>query len=106
MGSTLRIALAVLALGLPSLAAGETYPARPIRMIIPLAAASAVDNAARIVAQHMSATLGQQIVIENQPGASGQIGADKVAKSPPDGYTLGGFNDSIMTMLPNLYGTK
>jgi len=102
MGSTLRIALAVLALGLPSLAAGETYPARPIRMIIPLAAASAVDNAARIVAQHMSATLGQQIVIENQPGASGQIGADKVAKSPPDGYTLGGFNDSIMTMLPNM----
>jgi len=63
MGFMHRIALAVLALVLPSLAAAETYPARPIRMIIPLAAASAVDNAARIVAQHMSATLGQQIVI-------------------------------------------
>ena len=98
-----RIALVLAALVLPPLAAAEAYPARPIKMIVPLAAASAVDNAVRIVAQHMSVTLGQQIVIENQPGASGQIGADKVAKAAPDGYTLGGFNDSIMTMLPNLY---
>jgi tripartite-type tricarboxylate transporter receptor subunit TctC len=49
--------------------------------------------------------MGQQIVIENQPGAAGQIGAERVARAAPDGYTLGGFNDSIMTMLPNL-GTK
>src|SRR5688572_4911043 len=87
---------------LPALAAAQGYPNKPIRMIIPLAAASAVDNAARIVAQKMSASLGQPIVIENQPGASGQIGADRVAKAAPDGYTLGGFNDSIMTMLPNM----
>lgn len=106
MGPTLRIALAALALALPSLASAQAWPTRPIRMIIPLAAASAVDNAARVVAQHMSVTLGQQVVIENQPGASGQIGADKVAKSAPDGYTIGGFNDSIMTMLPNLYPHK
>jgi tripartite-type tricarboxylate transporter receptor subunit TctC len=46
--------------------------------------------------------IGQQIVIENQPGAAGMIGAERVAKSAPDGYTLGGFNDSIMTMLPHL----
>jgi tripartite-type tricarboxylate transporter receptor subunit TctC len=72
-------------------------------MIVPLAAASAVDNAARIVAQRMSSNMGQQIVIENQPGAAGLIGAERVAKSAPDGYTIGGFNDSIMTMLPNLY---
>ncbi|TMG98516.1 MAG: tripartite tricarboxylate transporter substrate binding protein [Betaproteobacteria bacterium] len=72
-------------------------------MIVPLAAASAVDNAARIVAQHMSMNMGQQVVIENMPGASGLIGAERVAKSAPDGYTIGGFNDSIMTMLPNLY---
>ncbi len=102
-----RIALAACALALPVLAAAQAgYPARPIRMVVPLAAASAVDNAARIVAQHMSVTLGQQVVIENQPGAAGLIGADRVAKAPPDGYTLGGFNDSIMTMLPNLYGPK
>jgi tripartite-type tricarboxylate transporter receptor subunit TctC len=50
----------------------------------------------------MSANMGQQIVIENQPGAAGLIGTGNVAKAAPDGYTLGGFNDSIMTMLPNM----
>jgi tripartite-type tricarboxylate transporter receptor subunit TctC len=81
----------------------SSYPNQPIHMIVPLAAASAVDNAARIVVAKMSANMGQQIVVENQPGAAGLIGADKVAKAAPDGYTIGGFNDSIMTMLPNLY---
>ena len=95
-------AVLVLALVPLAVAAQAPYPSRPIRMIVPLAAASAVDNAARIVAQKMSANMGQQVVVENQPGASGQIGADRVAKSPPDGYTIGGFNDSIMTMLPNM----
>jgi tripartite-type tricarboxylate transporter receptor subunit TctC len=74
-------------------------------MIVPLAAASAVDVGARILAQKMSQNMGQQIVIENQPGAAGQIGTGVVAHAAPDGYTIGGFNDSIMTMLPNL-GTK
>ena len=93
---------ALLLAAAPLAAAAQGYPNKPIRMIVPLAAASAVDNAARIVAQKMSVNMGQQVVIENQPGASGQIGADRVAKSAPDGYTLGGFNDSIMTMLPNM----
>jgi tripartite-type tricarboxylate transporter receptor subunit TctC len=78
------------------------YPNKPIRMIVPLAAGSAVDNAARIVAEKMGRNIGQSIVIENQAGAAGLIGAGAVAKAAPDGYTLGGFNDSIMTMLPNL----
>jgi tripartite-type tricarboxylate transporter receptor subunit TctC len=80
----------------------EIYPNRPIHMIIPLAAGSAVDAAARIVAQKMSTSMGQSIVIENLPGASGLVGADRVAKATPDGYTIGGFNDSIMTMVPAL----
>ena len=97
---------AVFALALPLAAAAQSgYPNRPIKLIVPLAAASAVDNAARIVTQKMSQNMGQPIVVENQPGASGQIGAGVVAKAPPDGYTLGGFNDSIMTMLPNM-GTQ
>jgi tripartite-type tricarboxylate transporter receptor subunit TctC len=82
--------------------AQATYPDRPIRMIIPLAAASAVDVAARIVTQKMSQNMGQQFVIMNQPGAAGVIGAEQVARATPDGYTIGGFNDSIMTMVPAL----
>src|SRR4051812_21062718 len=98
--------LLVILLLVPALAAAQQgYPNKPIRMIVPLAAASAVDTGARLLAQKMSANMGQQIVIENMPGASGQIGADMVAKAKPDGYTIGGFNDSIMTMLPNM-GTK
>ena len=85
------------------LVSAQTYPVKPIRMLVPLQAASAVDNAARIVAQKMSENMGQPIIIENQPGAAGVIGTERVAKSAPDGYTIGGFNDSIMTMVPNLY---
>ncbi|MGA7806992.1 Bug family tripartite tricarboxylate transporter substrate binding protein [Bradyrhizobium sp.] len=98
-----RLAL-ILALlpGATAAVAQSTYPDRPIRMIVPLAAASAVDVAARIVTQKMAENMGQQIVILNQPGASGLIGAEQVARAEPDGYTIGGFNDSIMTMVPNL----
>jgi tripartite-type tricarboxylate transporter receptor subunit TctC len=97
------LALAAMPLAVAAQPAG--YPSKPIRMIIPLAAASAVDNAARILAQKMSESMGQQIVIENLPGAAGLIGTAQVAKAAPDGYTIGGFNDSIMTMLPNMYTT-
>jgi tripartite-type tricarboxylate transporter receptor subunit TctC len=83
--------------------AQTAYPDRPIKMIVPLAAASAVDVAARIVTQKMADNMGQQIVIINQPGASGLIGAEQVARAAPDGYTIGGFNDSVMTMVPNLH---
>ena len=83
--------------------AQAVWPAKPIRIIVPLAAGSAVDNAARIVAQKMGQDLGQSLVIENQPGAAGLVGAGNVAKAAPDGYTLGGFNDSIMTMVPHMH---
>jgi tripartite-type tricarboxylate transporter receptor subunit TctC len=100
----LRSLIPALALLASSNAFAQTsYPDRPIRMIVPLAAASAVDVAARIVTQKMSENMGQQIVIINQPGASGLIGAEQVAKAEPDGYTIGGFNDSVMTMVPNLH---
>src|SRR5437879_40648 len=98
---------ALLALGLacwaPMLLAQSAYPTRPIHLIVPLAAGSAVDNAMRIVAERMSENIGQGIVIENQPGAAGLIGTERVAKAAADGYTIGGFNDSITTMLPHLY---
>jgi tripartite-type tricarboxylate transporter receptor subunit TctC len=104
MPSILNVALAlVLASWFEFAAAQSGYPAKPIRLLIPLAAASAVDNAARVVAQRMSENIGQQIVVENLPGAAGLIGAERVARAAPDGYTIGAFNDSIITMLPNLH---
>lgn len=95
--------LSVLATLASSTWADSAYPTKPIKMIVPLAAGSAVDNAARIVAQHVAANMKTSIAVENIPGAAGMIGASKVAKSAPDGYSLAGFNDSIMTMLPNLH---
>ena len=98
------VVAALLACALP-VSAQSAYPSRTIEMIVPLAAASAVDNAARILAQRLAQNMGQAIVVENQPGAAGLIGAERVAKAAPDGYIIGGFNDSIMTMLPNLHAT-
>lgn len=64
------------------------YPARPVRLIVPYAAGGGTDFFARLVATSMSATLGQQIVVENRPGAGTQIGAEAAAKAEPDGYTF------------------
>jgi tripartite-type tricarboxylate transporter receptor subunit TctC len=82
--------------------AAQAYPAKPILMLMPLQAGSAVDVMIRIVAQKMSENMGQQIVVENQPGAAGSIGAERVKRAAPDGYTVGVLNDSILTMIPNI----
>src|SRR6266480_6930650 len=81
------VPLLALVAGSPSALAQANYPDRPIKMIVPLAAASAVDVAARIVTQKMADNMGQQFVIMNQPGASGLIGDEQVARAEPDGYT-------------------
>jgi tripartite-type tricarboxylate transporter receptor subunit TctC len=98
--SGLLAAVALLALALPC--AAQTYPAKPILFLMPLQAGSAVDVMVRIVAQKMSDDMGQQIVVENQPGAAGSIGAERVKRAVPDGYTVGVLNDSILTMIPNI----
>ena len=66
----------------------QIYPARPLRVIVPFSPGGATDVPARIVAQRLSEALGQQVVIDNRPGAGGALGADAVAKAAPDGYTL------------------
>jgi tripartite-type tricarboxylate transporter receptor subunit TctC len=79
---------AVAGLILASAAWGQAYPGRPVRIVIPLSPGGTTDVPGRIVAQKLSETLGQQFFVENRAGAGGTIGADYVAKSKPDGYTL------------------
>ena len=67
---------------------GQTYPAKPIRIIVPLAPGGNVDIVARSIAQHFTENLGQQVIVENRPGASSLVGTQLAAKSAPDGYTL------------------
>ena len=94
------------ALGLVALVAGpaqaQDYPTKTIRLIAPFAPGGSVDIVGRILAQKMTESLGQTVVVENKPGASGMIGADMVAKSAPDGYTLL-VNSSIHVIVPSLF---
>src|SRR5688572_31844474 len=69
--------------------AGAQYPERPIRLIVPQAAGSATDNVSRLLAPELGRQLGANVVVENRPGGALTIGIDAVAKSAPDGYTLG-----------------
>ena len=72
----------------PALAQAEAYPSKPVKWIVPFPPAGAMDVIARTLGEHMGRRLGQSFVIENRPGAGGNIGADAVAKSAPDGYTM------------------
>jgi tripartite-type tricarboxylate transporter receptor subunit TctC len=78
------------------------YPSKPVKIVIPLGPGNSLEIATRMVAEKLTAALGQPFVIEAQPGAAGQIGTERVARSPADGYTLLAANDGIITMLPNL----
>lgn len=99
VSSTRKLVAAALAC-LPLMAAAA-YPDKPIRMIVPYSAGGGADSTARVVAQQMSVALGQQIVIDNRPGAAGVIGEEAVAKSVPDGYTVL-FDASAFVVNPSL----
>jgi len=83
----LLVALAVLS-GIASAAFGQTYPSRPVTLVVPFAAGGPVDTIARIVAVPMGTTIGQTVVVEDVVGAAGTIGVGRVARATPDGYTL------------------
>ncbi len=107
-----RLALTLLALlaASPSLAQdnakeGANYPEKPVRIVVPFPAGSSTDIVSRLMAQRFGAKLGQQFIVENRPGASGNIGVDVVAKSAPDGYTIGLITASTHGVTPAL-GTK
>ena len=80
----------------------QTYPAKPIRLIVADAAGGAPDQLGRVVAQKLSETLGQQVIVDNRPGASGTLGADIAARSSADGYTLLLTTTAIYAILPSL----
>ena len=89
MAKFLTLAVAgIVGLASTGMATGQGYPAHPITIIVPFAAGGPTDTLARILGQRMTMTLGQSIVIENVSGASGSVGVGRVARSPPDGYTL------------------
>jgi len=98
-----RIVLAVsIVLGLLAQASAQSFPSRPVRMIVPFAPGGAVDSVARIVGNKMSEALGQPVIVENRPGAGGNLAADMVAKSAPDGYTIF-LTTNGLAITPSLY---
>jgi tripartite-type tricarboxylate transporter receptor subunit TctC len=86
-----------------SLASWAQYPSRPIKLIVPIPPGGAPDISARVIGQRLSELIAQPVVVENRPGSNGNIAMDLVAKSLPDGYTLGLLADSMVAINPHLY---
>ena len=99
--NAMRLLLLVAAL-LPGLACAQAYPAKAIRMIIAFSPGGPTDIVARIVAQKLTEQIGQQVLVENRPGAGGNIAAELAAKAAPDGYTVF-YNTSAIVIGPALY---
>ena len=97
------LALATLASTLAVPALAQSYPSRPVRLIVPFAAGGTADILARMMAQKLGERLGQPFVVENRTGAAGNIGTELVAKAPPDGYTLLLAFDGTLVINPSVY---
>ena len=98
-----RLAVFAACLVFASAAAAQTYPTRQIRFVVPFAAGGPADLLARVIADELSKDLGQQVFVDNRPGANTIIGAEFVAKADPDGYTLLMAIDGTLVMNPYLY---
>jgi tripartite-type tricarboxylate transporter receptor subunit TctC len=96
-----NLLLAVLA-SLPLGVAAQAYPVKPVRLIVPFTAGGGTDLVARTIAQRLTETLGQPVIVDNRAGAGGVIGAEAVAKAAPDGYTLLMASPGPMSISPNL----
>lgn len=103
MKITVNVFVGLLCVAALHIAAAQSYPVKPIRLIFPAAAGSGFDILTRALAQRLSEALGQQLVVDNRPGANGNIGAKMVAKSAPDGYTLLAGYTSTLAVGPSVY---
>lgn len=101
--SLIRAGLALLFAALAATTQAQTFPSKPIRLICPFPPGGAVDIASRAIAAEMSKTLGQQVTVENRPGAGGNIGGAEVARAAPDGYTMLMTTSGIQAINPVLY---
>lgn len=93
----------VLSFTASNLSQAQSWPDKPVKLVIPFAAGGTTDILGRILAQQMGTVLGQNVIVENKSGAGGNIGAEAVANSPPNGYTLMLASGSMMTVNPYLY---
>ncbi|MPZ58752.1 MAG: tripartite tricarboxylate transporter substrate binding protein [Rhizobiales bacterium] len=84
-------------------AAAQAYPTKPIKMIVPFPPGGPIDSIGRLIGQHMTASLGQNVIIEHRPGAGGTLGANAVANAPADGYTLLMGSTTTLSISPHLY---
>lgn len=97
-------ALAAFAVALPQYAYSQAaYPSKPIRLVVPFVPGGVTDTSGRLIAEQLSKRLGQQVIVDNRPGASGNIGTQLVATSPPDGYTLVLAFDGTMVINPHVF---
>jgi tripartite-type tricarboxylate transporter receptor subunit TctC len=84
-------------------AQAQSFPTKPIKIVVPFPPGGPIDSIGRLIAQHMTASLGQNVIIEHRPGAGGTVGANAVANSPPDGYTLLMGSTTTLSISPFLY---
>ena len=104
LASTVITAAAITAFSFTAALAADPYPTKPIRMIVGFAPGGGTDLTARPVAQKLSELLGQQVIVENRPGAAGNIATEQVARAAPDGYTLLMGTIAALAINPSLYG--